>query len=65
MKIFTKEEFYKLPKDKQTGCIIFDNGSKLWCKEGKRHRDDGPAFEGNGTKIWYKNDNKHRIDGPA
>lgn len=30
------------------------NGTKYWHKEGKWHREDGPAIEySNGNKSWY------------
>ena len=45
---------------------VYTNGSKYWYKEGKLHRDDGPAVEyHNGAKFWYKEDKLHREDGPA
>ena len=32
----------------------YDNGSKGWYKNGKRHREDGPAYEWtDGSKGWY------------
>ena len=32
----------------------YDNGSKEWYKNGNRHREDGPAYEGaDGRKGWY------------
>jgi len=35
-------------------------------KNGKVHRDDGPAIEhSDGAKLWYKNGKMHRDDGPA
>ena len=37
-----------------------------WYRNGKRHREDGPAIEcANGTKEWYLNGKRHREDGPA
>jgi hypothetical protein len=37
-----------------------------WRKEGKRHREDGPAIEySSGDKEWYKEGKLHREDGPA
>lgn len=44
-----------------------DKGIKeMWIKDGKRHREDGPAIiYTNGTIIWYLNGEKHRIGGPA
>ena len=45
---------------------IYDNGTKQWYLDGKRHREDGPACEwANGSKEWYRNGNFHREDGPA
>ena len=65
-KVYTKEEFAKLPRKAQTGCVKFPNGSKLWYKEGEFHRDGGPALESaNGDKEWYKEGKLHREDGPA
>ena len=64
--VYTEEEFDELPKDKQNGCVKFSNGEKCWYKEGKLHREDGPAVEcANGDKFWYKKDQLHREDGPA
>ena len=46
--------------------IAENNGHKIWYKNGKLHREDGPACEyTNGTKYWYKNGKLHREDGPA
>jgi hypothetical protein len=37
-----------------------------WYKNGKYHREDGPAIEyENGVKYWFINDFLHREDGPA
>ena len=41
-------------------------GTKRWYKDGKRHREDGPAIiRANGNKSWYLYDTLHREDGPA
>ena len=33
---------------------VYDDGDKWWYLNGKRHREDGPAFEGaDGEKWWY------------
>lgn len=43
-----------------------EKGTTFWWKDGKIHRDDGPAIEyTDGTKFWYKDGLKHREDGPA
>jgi len=42
------------------------DGSKEWYLNGKRHREDGPAYEeADGSKDWYLNGKRHREDGPA
>ena len=64
IKFLTEEEFSKLPKEKQTCCVKYSN-CKAWYKEGKLHREDGPAVESNGNKFWYKEGKCHREDGPA
>ncbi len=39
---------------------------KEWYKNGKLHREDGPAVERiDGTKVWYRKGKLHREDGPA
>lgn len=44
----------------------FYDGTKHWYKNGKFHRDDGPAvIAPEGTKKWYQNGRLHRDDGPA
>jgi hypothetical protein len=49
-----------------TGIAKYLDGSKEWYKEGKFHREDGPAIEfTNETKHWYKEGKLHRINGPA
>jgi len=45
---------------------VYDNGTKTWYMNGKRHREDGPAIECvDGYKAWYINNKFHREDGPA
>ena len=45
---------------------VYNNGDKLWCLNGRRHREDGPAVEwADGYKSWYLNGKRHREDGPA
>ena len=42
------------------------NGTKEWYLNGKRHREDGPAYiSESGNKQWYLNGKLHREDGPA
>jgi hypothetical protein len=52
--------------DNFTGILDFLEGTKIWYKEGKLHRLNGPAKEfPDGYKEWYKEGKKHRLDGPA
>jgi hypothetical protein len=53
-------------KKEQPQCKVNDRGDKTWFLNGKRHREDGPAYEGaDGTKWWLFNGKLHREDGPA
>ena len=50
----------------ENGLFSFGDGTFSWWKNGKIHRDDGPAIEGvSGAKSWYQNGKLHRDDGPA
>jgi hypothetical protein len=49
-----------------TGVAEYPNGTKHWYKEGKLHREDGPAVEWIiGYKEWWVEGLRHRTDGPA
>lgn len=49
-----------------TGIVEREYISKEWYKNGKLHREDGPAIEySNGKKEWWIEDARHRVDGPA
>jgi hypothetical protein len=48
------------------GKYIGHRGVQRWFKDGKLHREDGPAIiESDGSEYWYKNGKLHREDGPA
>ena len=65
-KIWTDIEFFLLTEEQKTGIFKFDDGTVIYLKKGKHHRDDGPAIEyATGSKHWYKEGNLHRDDGPA
>ena len=51
----------------QPTMTINEYGDKEWClKNGKYHREDGPALEyADGDKSWFLNSKLHRTDGPA
>lgn len=50
----------------QSICLEHFSGNMEWLKDGKRHRENGPAVSRvNGSKYWYKNGRLHREDGPA
>jgi len=60
-----KESLYNLDMKEYT-VKVWDSGTKEWCLNGKRDREDGPAYEGSdGTKMWFLNGKTHREDGPA
>ena len=51
---------------KKEGKIIGSFGCEEWYKNGKLHREDGPALTNpDGTKQWFKHGIRHREDGPA
>jgi len=46
--------------------VEYPEVTKEWLKNGKLHREDGPAIEwADGTKQWRINGLLHREDGPA
>ncbi len=52
--------------DLSDGSYIDGFGDVGYVKNGKLHRDDGPAIEWScGTKSWFINGKCHRDDGPA
>ena len=53
MKLITESDI--IPEN-FTGIVEY-GGDKYWYRNGKCHREDGPAVEyANGTKFWYLND---------
>ena len=43
------------------GIHFLSNGEKKWFKDGKLHREDGPAIiKGSGEKRWYLDDKNHK-----
>ena len=45
---------------------MFKHEIKIWKKNGKFHREDGPAvIYYDGSEFWYLNGKLHREDGPA
>lgn len=50
----------------KNGKYVCQNGTIVWYKEGKYHREDGPAIEiPDGSYHWYLNGVRHRNNGPA
>ncbi len=46
--------------------IIYDDFVKMWCSNGKAHRENKPAKTWpDGTREWLLNNELHRNDGPA
>ncbi len=45
---------------------VFINGDiQEWWLNGKRHREDGPAYIDSRIQEWWLNGKRHREDGPA
>ena len=43
-----------------------DGTCREWRRDGKRHREDGPAVEWiDGHKEWWRDGQRHRDSGPA
>lgn len=63
--------WYKTGKIKyqptETDTVVkIDKGEAMWYRNGKLHREGGPAIEeSSGFRAWYLNDKRHREDGPA
>jgi hypothetical protein len=65
MKTIKTNYGYYIPNN-FTGIAEYPNGYKEWYKEGKLHRENGPAvIHPDGTKFWYKDGRLHRENGPA
>jgi hypothetical protein len=65
MKIINVNENISIPAN-FTGIFEWYKGTRIWYKEGKYHREDGPAIEFSaGRKYWYIEGKRHRLDGPA
>ncbi len=61
-----KAEWYSNERNLPDGSYIDKHGDVCYVKNGRIHRDDGPAIvRDNGNKFWYKNGKQHREDGPA
>jgi len=46
-----------------TGCLIDEDNTIVWFKNGQRHREDGPALEYTyGTKRWFLNGKRYRTE---
>ncbi len=53
MKTIKVKSWAEIPID-YTGIVDWSYGTKFWFKDGKAHREDGPAIERSyGTKEWY------------
>ena len=54
---------YLIKHPKFTGCLINKINNKAWYKNGKRHREDGPASEWkSGYKEWWLNDMRYNSE---
>src|SRR6202167_3920000 len=65
MKTLKLDNWGDIPEN-YTGIVEYKNGIIVYYLNGKRHREDGPAFIwGDGTVFYYLNGSLHREDGPA
>ncbi len=63
---YKKARWFRNEHNLLDGSYIDSDDDVCYIKNGKMHRDDGPAVEyADGTKRWYKNGKRHREDGPA
>jgi hypothetical protein len=61
-----KVEYLAEVPDNFTGIAEKEDGSRGWFKNGKFHREDGPAYErADEIKEWWIKGKRHREDGPA
>src|ERR1017187_7779284 len=67
-----KTLFYEIKKDSdgdlisELSFIEYKSGTKKYYKDGKLHKEDGPAVEfSNGSKKWYRDGLLHNDHGPA
>ena len=60
------KNYLDVPEDFTGICKFLADNSICYFKNGKFHREDGPAIQyENGNKYWYINGLHHREDGPA
>jgi len=70
-KIFKNEAFYYIDPSGNDqwimdGIVTTIEDKEYWIKDGKLHRDDGPAIiTSYNHKVWIQNGKLHRLDGPA
>jgi hypothetical protein len=69
MKTIVYNEYYKLPIEEQnnfTGILKWKDGTVEHLKNGRFHREGGPArtWEG-GHKEWWIEGKLHNLNGPA
>jgi hypothetical protein len=69
MKTITENKWYTLSfkeRDSYTGIVKWDNDNIEYRKNGKWHREDGPAIIWqSGYKSWYFKGKRHNLNGPA
>lgn len=61
-----KVSFYHEIPNNFTGIVEYPSQTKVWLKEGKRHREDGPAviYSGGGNQ-WWIDGNWYPFTGPV
>ena len=65
MKI-SQKDYYHIPLEQRNRMYEIEDWGTFYWVNGKRHREDGPAYQSiDGYKSYYINGKLHRLDGPA
>lgn len=60
------EHRYGVCRGDHSLAIVRPNGDRFWYRNGKLHRNKGPAADcQDGYQVWYRDGVCHRADGPA
>jgi hypothetical protein len=55
-----------MSEEPKNGMYTRPDGTREWFRDGRHHREDGPAIERpDGARFWCLHGEYHRTDGPA
>ena len=65
--VISRANLYNFKQLEDGGYVVkIPNKTEYYNRDGKLHREDGPAIEWtSGAEHWYQNGKRHRLDGPA